>query len=581
MKSICQFFLTASLIFFHSYALGKIQEHLCGPYYILNDLFSTALKINQLFNKNDLMLVCGADVPGWRNIPKSQALYHINTILKSSGYYSPKITEDEGKVIIDPGERRFIKKVIFKNQPQGFSDRVFRGIEGKPMTSESLENTKKWALSRLRSIGYPCPEVSVQASFERETLEMSLNPGPKLRLVLVNRPEVEELRADVFKRYDAFSLNEDFNADLLTLSSRRLTDQEITQFSHFEDQCTPDGAVANQQVILGKPKTFIFSFGASTEELPIFKVDWKNTRLDPYGSTLTSSLHLSPRLQALSAGSQLYVFHNNPYVYVGPGVSVKRTSEPTFKALTQDFKFNIGHHHDDSSHRYSFRYTPLYTVEKTLEGEGPDHLQYFSFETAFSIMSHYYEFFRSAPQEGYVFSAIWRAQRDGIGSELSADLIQLEGSYLMNFGKLDPPLYVLGVRYGHSTLLTSDIDLTPFTYRLYLGGADDVRGFSRKSINNDNRGYLTTSYVGLEARFLETLPLKLQPLIIFDAAKVGNLPWTWEQSTYLSPGVGLRWQSPIGAFRSTLAKGSIANKELSQPQPKEEWNFYVSYGSEF
>src|SRR5690606_4565119 len=113
-------------------SFGKIQEHLCGPYYILNDLLSTAFKINQLFNKNDLMLICGADVPGWETVPKTQAIYHIRTILKSSGYYSPLFSEKEDKLIIDPGERRYIKKVIFKNQPQGFADRIFRGIEEKP-----------------------------------------------------------------------------------------------------------------------------------------------------------------------------------------------------------------------------------------------------------------------------------------------------------------------------------------------------------------------------------------------------------------------------------------------------------------
>ena len=570
------------MFFFHpGSARAAVDDHLCGPYYVRQGVLKSALNLNQLFNRNDRMLICGSDLPGWSEIPRSQAIYHIKTILNAAGYFNPEIQEEENKVLVIPKDRSFIEKVIFLNAPGDFEDRIFHGIKKQPLTPDALENAKNWSLSRLRSMGYPCPEVTVRAAYESETLVVDIRSGPKQKLTRVIRPETEELKTKIFSRYDAFDTQEWFNADMLALTSRRLIEQEVAQFATFEDQCTDDGAIATQKLVLGKPKTLLFAVGASTEEFPIFKSEWKNNRLDSYGSTATLELFTSSRRQALTARSQLYWFRNTPELYLTPSVGVTHRTEPTFKTLAQEFRFGLGHQNDDSRHHYSFNYTPVYTVEKTIEGEGPAHLQYLSFETTLQLMSHYYEFYRMAPQEGYQFGILWRAQREGAGSTFTADMLGINGTYLMNLGNYDPPLTVLGLRFGHTSVLTPNLDGLPPSFRLFLGGADDVRGFSRKSINNANRGYLTTSHLGFEARFLEVLPFKLQPLILADVAKVGEEAWTWNSDTYFSPGAGVRWQSPFGAIRGTIARGIVYNEDLSRPQPNKEWNLYFSYGREF
>lgn len=570
--------LILTLFFFHGFfASAQKGNHICGPYYVTQE----GIRIGQIFSQNDKLLICGSDTPGWREVPESQALFHIRAILNSQAHFSPKISRHDDRIVIDPGPVSTIESVVFKNDPPGFKDKVFRGFEDQAMTPKALEDAKNWTISRLRAMGFPCPEVSVRAAYQNEVLEVDMKPGPRQLLTQVFRPQTAELKEEVFRRYDAFNVGDRFNADLLALTSRRLLEDDIADFAHFEDHCTPNGAIAYERAILGKPRTLIFAVGASTEELPIFKTEWKNTRLDTDGSSVTLAFYASPRLQSLKASSELYWFHEIPPLYFQPSAEVRRESEPTYKAFLQEFQFGLGHKHDDSQHRYIFTYSPTYTVEKTIEGEGPGHLQYLSFETSFEIISHYFEFFKATPQEGYEFGVQWTAQREGIGSTFSADLIGFNGTVLWNIGSFDPPLTVLGIRFGHSVVTTSTLDNVPASFRLFLGGAEDVRGFSRKSINNANLGFQTTSYAGLEARTLAILPFNLQPFIFNDFAKVGEENWTWAKTTYMSPGVGVRWQSPLGALRGTVAKGMILNEDARKPQPKEEWNFYLSYGREF
>ena len=561
-------------------SFGEIlsSKKICGPY----ELTEAQLPGGSLFSKNDLLLICGDEsAPGWSEIPRNQALYQIQTVLKSQGYFQSKIEDQGERVLVTPGPRSTVKKVEFKNAPPNFKDVIFRGYKGQAITPTTLSNTKDWTTSRLRSIGYPCPSVSVSANAKEESLTLNLKPGPKLRIIEVDRPKDSPYDDSAWQRYDAFKVHQYFNADLLTLTSRRLLENDMAQFAFFKDLCKLDGAHVFQNVSLAPPRSLLFSFGASTEEAPIAEVEWKHSRLDAAGSNVSANLYGSPRRQSLKMQSELYWFHFWKELYFFPGVEIRRENEPNYKTLSQHFQWGLGHRNDDSRHRYSFRYTPMYTVEKTLEGAGPTNIQYFSFRTSLTLTSHYFEYFKTTPQQGYQLNVDWSAQREGIESPLSLDQFNFSGTWLSNYGKWDPPLAVLGVRFRHSVNVTSSESEVPFTYRLYLGGKDDIRGFSRNSINNLDQGYRTVSYLGLESRFLEVLPYKIQPYLFYDFAKVGVQHWSWDQSIYASPGFGLRWQSPIGSFRGSLSRGMISQKDEQVSQPKEQWNFILTYGQEF
>jgi translocation and assembly module TamA len=163
------------------------------------------------------------------------------------------------------------------------------------------------------------------------------------------------------------------------------------------------------------------------------------------------------------------------------------------------------------------------------------------------------------------------------------------GQFLWNLGRFDPPLFVAGIRAGYSTTITDerpgeDSGLPP-GLRTYLGGAADLRGFSRRELAYDGRGGLTSLFAGAELRAAGLLPWGIQPFVFFDAGSLGRLPVLVTSPFYLSPGFGVRVESPIGVFRGTLAHGysvgDIGGPDDVPASRPSHWQLYLSYGEEF
>jgi translocation and assembly module TamA len=110
----------------------------------------------------------------------------------------------------------------------------------------------------------------------------------------------------------------------------------------------------------------------------------------------------------------------------------------------------------------------------------------------------------------------------------------------------------------------------------------DLRGARRLGVPGDPVGLLTTLYDGVELRLGDVLPYRLQPLVFVDAAMGGRSSLKLDPNVYWSPGFGVRWGSPVGSVRATLARGLVWRRDpaaevLLTPQ----WRFFLSLGREF
>ena len=85
----------------------------------------------------------------------------------------------------------------------------------------------------------------------------------------------------------------------------------------------------------------------------------------------------------------------------------------------------------------------------------------------------------------------------------------------------------------------------------------------------------------VELRLADVLPRNVEPLVFVDAAQAGRKSAELERTIYWSPGFGVRWGSPVGALRATLAYGMAARRERETLEPKPEWQFFFSWGQEF
>jgi outer membrane translocation and assembly module TamA len=252
---------------------------------------------------------------------------------------------------------------------------------------------------------------------------------------------------------------------------------------------------------------------------------------------------------------------------------------------------DIGRKWDIEDTRLDGRVGPTLNYVNTIQGLGPDDVSYFSWRGKAQAMNHLYEAFIGNQFEGWISDIEYNGQRKGLGSPLNVDRYEARMKYLWNLGGYSPPLFVLAWRAEavvvNSTEVTaaseSDVDksreLLPIDYRVFYGGDRNLRGFTRQSLDNEAKGYLTAISTGVELRLIEELPKHFQPFLLFDAAKLGDRRLVLGRQIFSSWGLGMRWPSPIGTIRGSAAKGEISSPGDSRY--KTRWVFFLSLGQEF
>jgi translocation and assembly module TamA len=560
------------LLFLIPITSAHALEKICSSYYFTDDTIS--------FTSNEKIFICGSKSDGWNEIPKAQANTTIKNLLSIRGYYQPSIKQVGKKYVVSKGKKSKISLIEFKNKPNRFDDEIYLGSIGNDLTEENLDEIENWTLNRLETLGYPCHSVKVQASFITEKVLVEINSGPRYRVKNIKRDNSTLLDPNSFKRHDALEEGDWYNGDYLSLTSRRLTNSGLVSYAYFNHSCK-DPTTLTQKVTLNKPNTLIMGVGASTEELPIFKISWNNSRLDNLGSKLDSVLYLSSIEQSIEIGTTFYASTNSPSFYIKPFARFEIITEQFYKTRSDTVGITTGSSIDLPDSIVTFSLSPSKTREVQDEGEAPGESRFFALETTINLIDHYYEYFVASPRKGnemMLKSTYFIGDTAVDNTSSKGNLLVLSGTSLINAGNFSPPDIILGVRYHYKTIVTDDISRTPQKYRLYLGGENDIRGFSRKSINNDEQGYTTTAHLAFETRFTNILPFNLQPLLFLDLAKVGFVTSSLTKTLYYAPGVGLRWQSPFGSFRTTIAKGLIQD---GIEQEEEQYVFYLSYGREF
>lgn len=563
-------------------------SHICKNFFIENNSFFTQMK----FNGNDRILFCGDDTPGWVDIPLKQALYHIETMLKNEAYFNWSYKVVEGKILIQTGKRTKIEAIEFNNFPGHELQEVsYKAVIGEPMTPKMLNEVTSWTARRLRAIGYPCPQINIDAIYKQSKIQVNIEKGPLVYVSKIDRGLPVGINPKALSRFDAISEGQLYNGDYFDLTSRRLIASGVASYSYFSNSCNSllEGteyeqslSTVKQKILLDKPYALTMAIGASTEELPIIKVNWLHTRLNRNASSLFSELYASPLRQSFMTELNLYFFNNLPRLYFFPNIEIERIAEDVYTALFQRYKMGTGYTYDSVNHRFQTRVAPTFNIEKTYEGTRIDTLHYLSINSSLNMSTHFFEYFKFSPRTGYQLNFDWIIKEDESVTKLNSSEFQLAGHYLKNFGSYDPPIVILGMRFKLATLSLNNIEDSPQSFRLYLGGDDDIRGFSRKSINNDNKGYISTAYLGFEGRFTSLLPYKLQPFLLFDLAKIGFQTLQYAKPVFYSPGIGMRWESFIGTFRATAARGIIKNNIPSSTiNTVEGWNYFLSYGRSF
>lgn len=549
---------------------------------------------------NEKRLLCGD--PGshaWQKIPPTQAQFFARTFLQSRGYLNPQFEIRENRLWVKVGPLQRVRDLLVKGGPKDFNPYQRRNLRGRALTPEILNEVENWAKSRIQELGYACVELKASADSLLGEITLDINEGPLTRFGPIQNLGLST-KSGIVDRQLAFLDRQIFDHRLLRLSTNRLVSQELYIGSYFEPRCDlPLGRLGeltiDRHLVSSTPRLVTFGVGVDSEVGPLFRSAFRHVLLTPNGSQGQITLTASLREQKLDARIQHYPSADaKERFYIEPLFELRREKEDQFESVTQKFAITPAWGLETETAQHKLYFGPAVEDVRVSESQtGPGRTRALFFTAGISSKSHLFEYYTAEPQEGWHFNLTNDSRLKGVTSNSSFHRLQIEIHKLWNLRNFDPPLLVIGSRTRLGTFLFEDqaLGLTeiPVSQRFFLGGDSDLRGFSRKQLPVDSSGFVSAVTQGFELRFVEILPMNLQPLFLFDFGYGGSESLKLNPSLYYSPGVGLRWSSPLGPVRATIAQGRI-----SQPQTTDEngtiipetpiavrWQVYFSFGREF
>lgn len=530
--------------------------------------------------------LCGSsDTPSWQNIPFNQAEFFFRSFLQSRGYHSPSFEKNDDKLFVKPGKLTAVSELrAFPERTDLDLDKYWYPI-GRPLTPDQLNEIEKWFAFKLGRLGYACPKFSMTANKETGEVHIQFDAGDHWTIDEIEGASIPQVENGTLDRYRAFSLGDAYDPVLLEISANRLKDSQTVLNTQYSPECAkkPAGTI-RQTTLPGEPRLLSFGFGFDSENLFIVKGSWRNSRLTRNASMLEVSGSLSYREQFFLTSYDWYYLSYPSAHYLKSYFRVERDFEPNYEARSIKAVSAPAYQTDWKNLKLDMYLGPSLSFESTQRGEAPDSTRLLTMDLGFNIQSHMYEYFLANPQTGYQLNLFGSFSNKSVVSDVSVSHYRLDFTYLWNVLNYDPTIWVLGFRGAYVTSQPgkgTDAKEIPASLKQFLGGSEDMRGFARKNLPSEGTGSLTKAYLGIELRLNNKLPWGLQPLLFVDYGQLGDLAFDLNPIQFYSPGIGMRWQSPIGTVRFSAAHGYVNNDKLGAYQDRTDMQYYISLGEQF
>ena len=541
------------------------------------------------FSSNERKLTCGiAKYEAWDRIPFNQAQLMLRAFLQERGFHNPSFEVSDAMLIVRPGILTKVTAITLESSATTLiKPQRKRKIIGRALTPKTMTEVETWAKSVLKNNGYPCPEVSASGFADSGVIELKVDTGQFARYSEVLEQPVAKLESRVLRRFDAFQPGQRYSLFRNTLSANRMEQDGIVQNAHLVTRCE-NGFAVEQTTVAGRPRLFMSGFGVNTEGLLLLKSSLNINRIDRLGSSFTVGFFGSLLKQEVETILSWYILRPPSRWYLRPSAKFIRQDEDQFEYISTQFQLGPAVKWDQGNWFLHLITAPRWSWVRTFEGASEANTRFLSGIVSLVAMTHDFEFFQTKPRSGYRFDFAANLNHGSIASDATAQRLSLRGEGLWNLGHFDPPWLVYGIRFSLNTTLTdrdaANFSILPPTFLHYLGGSQDLRGFSRGSIPRENdvdSGALTTASAGTELRIVEVLPWGLQPFVFADVGAAGERALDLDSTIYWNPGLGMRWQSFIGALRFTFAYGFVENAAAAIDEQLEGFQFYFSLGEEF
>lgn len=540
--------------------------------------------------ETEKLLICGdPESDAYKIIPSYQASYMLTGFLQSRGYSNPRFVYTNDLLDVYPEEKSFVTTVIVNSGSEEdnkiVEKEILKHYKKEVITPQLLDSIEAEALSIVRNHSFACAKTTSSIDASQGQVTITISAMQSFQFGPVKKEYIEGVDDRALARFYPFIDTDFFSEDKLILAEKRFTRSGIVQGTYFQEKCDlkNNNFSLSQQFISGNAKTIRLGIGASTEVGPMIRAKWSNQRAGNMASLLGVVAQFSLKNQYINFTSDRYLWADSPRRSLLTTLEIERDVQITYEETSAVLKPHVQWTRDGKSRLWTWSTGPTLigsTYVTNANDSDTKKVSTGALEAMIQNKSHKYELFDLHPENGdfMQFNIDFRHPEFGF----SDPLLKLDFSYLklMKIGDLGKGEAIIGVRANTSTTWVKDdvnIDGLPPSVKFYGGGSDDVRGFKLSSIPATNgEGALTKFSFKLEFRKTYVFIPTIESFTFVDYAYFGARSWKLDDQFWYSPGMGLRWLSPIGMVQSYIARG------LSNQPIKDQGNlFYLGLGGVF
>lgn len=542
------------------------------------------------FSKTEEEWLCGKeDTAAWKTIPLTQKKFFLLRFLQDRGFHQPSFREEGDTLVATTGPRLTAKEFRVLAAPPELDWKKRRRLIGRSLTPSLLDEAGNWTERELQQSGYPCPRVRSTALTDTGAIEVNAVSGAPHVFGRIESEGGADLPYQIIDRYTAFVTGQRFDVRLLELSSQRILNQDLYLSTYYDISCPQEGTSQEELRIVRRfvpapPRLITAGVGVDTERGPLARARYRRVRIGHAANIWETTLLATLREQKFE--TRFHWFYSKDLfspLRLMPTIAVEREDEERYETTTYRFAPLFANEWEKETLQLGAELGPSFERTVTHRGIAERLVDTGRLIARLRATSHLFEYYASRPREGWNFTIDSSTRVKNYFSKQTFERLALSHEVLWNLGGWDPPFLIFGWRGYAGTYFFREGGGTelaiPLNERFFLGGDSDIRGFGRKEVPANERGFLTALYQGIELRAGEWWTVPLQPLIFLDLAKGGDRPGHLDKPLYYAPGIGLRYQSPIGSIRTTLGRGFVVNRRAGDAEGG--LKFFFSLGKEF